>query len=87
MRDDFPYYHVLDPEGKLDDHSIERNQIYSRPKAIHYIWRCILCLVGAGFFIYGVIFYEQKVLFGVSAIPFIYGAIDQIKCLWQEWRK
>ncbi len=87
MREDFPHYQVLDPEGKLDDHSIERNQTFSKPKAFHHIWWCVLCLVSAGYFIYGVIFYEQKLLFGACAALFIYGAIDQIRCLWERWRK
>ena len=87
MREDFLHYHVLGPEGNLDDHSLERNATLRKPKAYRYICSSIFYLADAGVFIYGVIRYEQKLLFAVGAAIMLYGAARQIRFIWKRWGK
>lgn len=79
--------HVLNDQGMLDDHSIERNEKLRPVKAYQYLLGCLVCLLGGGFFTYGVIFFKPKLAYGACAALFIANAIRQLQYFLHKLRK
>ena len=79
--------HILNEQGMLDDHSMERNEKLRPAKAYQYLLRCLGCLFVGGFFTYGVVFFEPKLAYGACAALFIADAIRQLLNFWRRLSK